>query len=495
MLLSDDGPVKDTFTNDLLPDERSGDGDDVMDDAQHTGTMRTHEHLATLPAADANARASSLREAGVRILRGTFMDAAGILRAKQAQIERAAVFHSPGLGASPVWLIFCADDGIAFTPNFGVIGDMRLRADLDAAVSLGDGSAWAPTELADQDGQPLAFCPRGALRRQQAAAEVEGLETLAATEIEFVAFDANMEGIAGRGGPAYGLAPLLEHAAFVDDVHRDFDHAGLSIEQLHAEYGSGQIEISVAPAPPLHAADSNVLARILLCRAGRRHGLRLSFSPRPLPSGVGNGAHVHLSFRRDTVPLLSGGRGPYGLTDSGAAIVGGLVQWLPDVIGALAPSMLSGSRLQPGHWAGAFACWGLENREAAVRLCAGTAGNPRGAHVEVKCVDPSANPYVVNAVLVGLARRALANCSPLPAETTSNPSTMPDEELAQARIVRLESNQSAMLDTLERSKVAQEILGAALLEALVAVRRHEADVARGLSMEELVQRFRFTWSV
>jgi len=56
-------------------------------------------------------------------------------------------------------------------------------------VSLGDGSAWAPTELADQDGQPLAFCPRGTLRRQQAAAEADGLEILAATEIEFVAFD------------------------------------------------------------------------------------------------------------------------------------------------------------------------------------------------------------------------------------------------------------------------------------------------------------------
>ena len=72
---------------------------------------------------------------------------------------------------------------------------------------------------------------------------------------------------------------------------------------------------------------------------------------------------------------------------------------------------------------------------------------------------------------------------------------MTDDERAQARIVRLESNQSTMLDALERSKVAQEILGAALLEALLAVRRHEAEIARGLSIEELVERFRFTWSV
>jgi glutamine synthetase len=457
--------------------------------------MRTRAPLGTLSAVDAAARTSALREAGARILRGTFVDSAGVLRAKQVPIERASVFHSPGLGASPVWVIFCADDGIAFTSNFGVVGDMRLRADLDAAVSIGDGSAWAPTELTDQGGQALAFCPRGTLRRQQAAAEAEGLEILAATEIEFVAFDATTGRIAGRGGPAYGLAPLLEHVAFVDDVHRDFDQAGLSIEQIHAEYGSGQIELSVAPAAPLQAADRNVLARILLCRAGRRHGLQLSFSPRSLAAGVGNGAHVHLSFVRAGAPLLSGGAGPHGLTDGGAAIVGGFVRWLPEVIGAFAPSMLSGLRLQPGHWSGAFACWGLENREAAVRLCAGTAGNPRGANVEVKCIDPSANPYVVDAMLVGLARRALQERVPLPVEITSNPGSMSDEERARAGIVRLESDQSAMLDALEHSKVAAEILGGALIEALIAVRRHEVAVARGLSIEDLVERFRFAWSV
>src|SRR6267142_2570468 len=122
--------------------------------------MTTHAQLPVLSVAEATARASALRERGARILRGTFVDSAGVLRAKQVPIERARAFHSPGLGASPVWVIFCADDAIAFTPSFGVVGDMRLRADLDAAVALADGSAWAPTELADQDGQPLAFWPR-----------------------------------------------------------------------------------------------------------------------------------------------------------------------------------------------------------------------------------------------------------------------------------------------------------------------------------------------
>jgi glutamine synthetase len=189
-------------------------------------------------------------------------------------------------------VIFCVDDGIAFTPNFGAGGDMRLRTDLDAVADLGNGVAWAPTELADQDGEPLAFCPRGALRREQAAAEAEGLQVSAATEIEFVAFDGIDDAVAGRGGPAYGLAPLLEHASFVEEVHTAFARAGLVVEQFHAEYSSGQFEMSLAPAAPLQAADANVLARILLCDAARNNGLRISFSPRTFPTGVGNGAHV-----------------------------------------------------------------------------------------------------------------------------------------------------------------------------------------------------------
>ena len=137
---------------------------------------------------------------------------------------------------------------------------------------------------------------------------------LAAIEIEFVVFDATTGQIAGRGGPAYGLGPLLDHAAFVDDLHRDFEYAGLSIEQLHAEYGSGQMELSIAPGTPLQAADGNVLARPPVGRAAGRHGLRVSMSPRPLVEGVGTGAHVHLSFLHGDAPLLAAGSGPYGIT-------------------------------------------------------------------------------------------------------------------------------------------------------------------------------------
>lgn len=457
--------------------------------------MAIPSSLPTLAADDLQGRVDLLAGAGARVLLGTVVDSSGVLRAKQVPISRAAAFHFPGLGASPTWLVFCADDAIAFTPNIGVVGDLRLRADLTAAIDLGDGLAWAPLELADQQGESLPFCWRGTLRRQQAAAETTGLDVRSAVEIELVVFDEGGQRAVGVGGPAYGARPLFELEAFIDDVHGDFERAGLAIEQLHAEYGAGQLELSVAPASPLQAADANVLARLLLGRAARRRGLRLSLSPRPFAAGIGNGAHVHLSFARDRRPLLSGGQGPHGLTEEGGMLLGGLVSGLPEAIGVLAPSLLSPHRLQPNTWAGAFACWGLENREAAVRFCAATPGNPHGAHVEVKCVDPSANPYVVQALLLGLALRGLANRCPLPPETVIDPAQLDQEERDRLGIVPIGRDQAQGLDRLESSTRVRDIVGPQLLEALVAVRRHEVEVARTVPFEELVERFRFSWSI
>ena len=71
--------------------------------------------------------------------------------------------------------------------------------------------------------------------------------------------------------------------------------------------------------------------------------------------------------------------------------------------GILCGSIVSGLRMQPGNWAGAYACWGTENREAAVRFVKGGPGSPYGGNVEVKIVDPSANPYLASAAILGSA--------------------------------------------------------------------------------------------
>jgi glutamine synthetase len=455
--------------------------------------MSTRSSLPVLSDAEIESVVDSLADGGVRQVLATVVDSAGVLRGKQVPLDRVRSLHRSGIGASATWAVFCADNAIAMTPGIGAVGDKRLRADLEAVVDVGGGLAWAPAEMFSQDGEPDELCWRGFLRRQQAAAEELGLQVLAAGEIEFVLLPESGE--QDDSWTAYGLSPLLDQEAFLAEVEREFRRAGLGLEQLHAEYGGNQFELSLTPVAPLQAVDRLALARFILGRVGRRHGLRVSLSPQPLVDGMGNGAHLHLSFTRDGVPLFSGGDGPHGMTAEGGSLVAGIVEVLPEIVGLLAPSALSSVRLQPGRWSGAFACWGLENREAAVRFCAATQGNPYGANVEIKCIDPSANPYIACGAILGAALRGLTAGAPLPPETDQDPSSLSAEEARRLGVVQLSGTQEEALDALEKSAVARELLGESLHEALVAVRRHEQHQFAGASLDEVIDRLRFAWSV
>ncbi|MGD9526599.1 glutamine synthetase family protein [Pseudonocardia sp.] len=419
----------------------------------------------------------------VQLLCGTVVDPAGVIRAKAVPVARTGAFHVGGMGASPSWNVFCTDNAIAFRPGFGVVGDLRLRADLTALRVLEGGLAWAPTEMTTQDGTPAPVCTRGLLRRAQAGLEERGIVARVGAELEFVVTER-----VGHPWNAYGLGPLLDLEAFVQELLAALAAAGLPVEQVHAEYGAGQLELSLPPADPLAAADGVVLARTLAGRVARRHDLAVSFSPLPFADGAGNGAHLHLSLHRDDRPLFSGGDGPHGLTREGGAAIGGIVAGLADLIGVFSGSVLSPHRLQPGYWSGAFACWGLENREAAVRLCAATPGNPHGASVELKCIDPSANPYLAAAALLGLAADGVDRGLPLPQEVAVNPAEVPGT-------ARLPAGQAAVLAALEASPLAERLLGPDIRTALLAVRHHERETYGDADVAGVAERFRFTWSV
>ena len=432
-------------------------------------------------------RIDELRSLGVTTVIGTFLDNAGVARAKQVPLERLDTFHRSGLGASYSWATFCADDTLPLTQYFSVVGDMRMKVDMSALRFLGGGAAWAPLNVFDQDGTPLSHCPRGTLQRQVVALERRGLRARAAFEIEFTYFDA-VSGLVG-GGPAYGLRAMMDNEAFFADIAQSLAIAGISIEQLHAEAGLGQIELSTPPTDPVSAADVLVVTRLILCRVARRHAKLLSFAPQSLTHGIGNGAHVHVSLTRDGAPLFSGGRETRELTSEGAHAIGGLLKWLPESLGVLAPSLLSNSRLQPGKWSGAWVCWGVDNREAAVRLCQATLGNPHGANVEIKVTDHTANPYAALAVVLGLTERGINENVELPAEATHDPNDVTSSTRA-----AFDTDQARNLSATCASEVLREILGDHMLEAIHAVRAHEVGLATTKSYEELVQTFRYAWS-
>src|SRR6202022_847837 len=105
-----------------------------------------------------------------------------------------------------------------------------------------------------------------------------------------------------------------------------------------------------------------------------------------------------------------------------------------------APAVASYLRLIPSYWAGAFACWGLENREATLRFVAGARGDGAGAaNLEVKCFDAAAIPYLLIAGLLAAGGAGLAVRATLPEPIEADPAGLPAEELAKRDIRALPS--------------------------------------------------------
>lgn len=446
----------------------------------------------------AAAAIAQLEAEGVDTVIGTAVNPAGLTQAKTVPIRRTNTFADPGLGASPSWHAFVIDQtGIADV--VGVVGDQRLRIDLSALRIIGDGLAWAPAAFFEQDGTPVPACSRGTLCRIEAALAEAGIEAAIGHEIEFLLVDPDGGRLPSAVWTQYGLVGVLDHEAFVRDVYAAATTAGVGIEQFHPEYAANQFEISLSPLPPVAAADQLALTRLIIGRAARRHGLRVSLSPAPFAGSVGSGAHQHFSLAMPEGDpaghLFSEGTGVAGMTAAGESAVAGVVRGLPEAQGVLCGSVVSGLRMQPTNWAGVYACWGIENREAAVRFVTGGPGSAYGGNVEVRIVDPSANPYLASAAILGLALDGIRREAALPPETTLDPANLSDSERDRVGIVRLPETQPEVIAALDDSNLMRGILGDPVVDMVVAVRREEHKRYGDLEPEQLADKFRMAWTL
>jgi glutamine synthetase len=425
----------------------------------------------------------------VTAIAATWVDTSGVTRVKAVPLARLEHAAAWGIGMSPVFDAFLLDDSIV-SGRFagGPIGDLRLHPDLDRLVVLPvlPGWAWAPADRYDQEGEPHPLDARGLARREAGRLAAEGLSIRAAFEVEWaVSVGGGDEFVPACTGPAYGMTRLTERSAYLRDVVEGLAAAGVAVEQIHPEYAAGQYEVSVAPEDPVAAADTFVLVRETIRAVSQHHGLRATFSPKVLAGGVGNGAHVHLSLWRDDANLMADGEGRYGLTPAGEAFAAGILSRLPALLAIGAPSVASYLRLVPSHWAGAYACWGLENREAALRFVTGSAGNrSQAANLEVKCFDAAANPYLAVAALIAAGRAGLAEHGTLPEPVDVDPVSLDG-------VPPLPSSLGVAVEAFEADAALREALGEALIDTVGVVRRGEIALFDGMEPEEVAARTRW----
>ncbi|MDX6358769.1 MAG: glutamine synthetase [Nocardioidaceae bacterium] len=429
-----------------------------------------------------------LSDRGVVAVATSFVDNSGISRVKSVPLDRLPALAAWGVGFSTAFDYFRFDDWVAAPPGGAApVGDQRIHPDLDRLVVLSaqPGWAWAPGDRFAQTGESHDQDSRLLLGRLVEGLADRGLTAQAGIELEWVVSRGDSDDfVPGISGPAYGLARLSDASDYSRDVLTALAAQGVVVEQYHPEYAAGQLELSVAPESPVGAADTSVLVRSTIRAVGARHGLRTSYSPKVDAAGVGNGGHVHLSLWRDGRNLMAGGTGRYGLTDEAAAFAGGILERLPALLAVGAPSVASYLRLVPQHWAGAYACWGLENREAALRMVTGSAGQEgAAANLEVKCVDLTANPYLLLAGLLAAGSAGMAADAALPEPVDVDPAALGDDELAARGIARLPTTLRESLDAFVADHALGTAFGRPLVDAISAVRESELELFDGASPE------------
>lgn len=443
---------------------------------------------------------------GVEAVALAVVDLAGITRVKTIPIRRFAEVARSGVGLSNVFSVMMADDAIASSPGInGPTGDTRLVPDPSAAVRLDAMPGWAlaPVDQMQQDGQVWPACGRAFAARQLALLAEHGLELRGAYELEFFLGRRMRVGIGeeepdpvpGHIGPGYGAVVLDEQEPFATALIRALESQGTGVMQYHPEYSTGQFELSIPHVSGIGIADSTLVARQTIRAVARTNGLDVSFSPVVFAGLVGNGYHLHFSvWDRKERNLFAGGSGPEGMRRKAEMFSAGVLAELDALVAISCPSPVSYQRLKPHRWAGAFACWGRENREAGMRFVTGMRGLQESeANMEIKAIDGAGNPYLVLGAVVAAGVAGLEAELSLPEPTTEDPADMSAARRRRAGIRPLPASLGEAIGALEGSTVLREAMGDVLFDAFLACRRGEWDRYGEMDDESVVRAFRWRY--
>lgn len=95
---------------------------------------------------------------------------------------------------------------------------------------------------------------------------------------------------------------------------------------------------------------------------------KVCFLPKTIEEDLGNGLHAHISLWKEGVNVLGDKNGNYGLSAEGEYFMAGILHHYNALLHLLAPSPNSQRRFEPDFCSGVYKFWGIENREAPLRL-------------------------------------------------------------------------------------------------------------------------------
>lgn len=430
------------------------------------------------------------KEDGVRFIQLHFSDLHGSLKSVTITIKRLEDALEKG-----VWFDGSSIEGFTRIAE----SDMFLKPDPTTYALL----PWETEKVArficdiyKPDGFPFEGDPRKILKDALSEAKELGFVYNVGPEMEFFLFRAKEDGtITPEPSDFVGYFDFSP-GDLASRVRRDIiialEAMGLEVEMSHHEVAPGQNEINFKYGNALKQADRVITFKHVAKSIASKYGLYASFMPKPLYGVNGSGMHVHQSFFdiKTKKNAFFDPNGVYKLSTLANYFIAGQLKHAKSMSAILSPTVNSYKRLVPGYEAPVYICWGQRNRSALIRIPRYSPGREDSTRAELRCPDPSCNPYLAFAIMLQAGLDGIRNQLEPSLPVEDNIYTFDDEKLRQSNIEKLPGSLGHAISELEIDDVIKKALGKHTYPIYVAAKSAEyKDYIRQVTAWELDRYF------
>lgn len=362
--------------------------------------------------------------------------------------------------------------------------DQYLHPDLDTFVIL----PWRPQhervarlicDVYNPDGTPFVGDPRHVLKNVLDKAAKLGYTFNVGPECEFFLFDTDEHGrpttqTSDEAG-YFDLGPLDHGEGTRREICIALEAMGFEIEASHHEVAAGQHEIDFKYADALTAADNIMTFKLAVKTIAQRNGLHATFMPKPIFGMNGSGMHTNMSLFKDGKNIFFDENGERKLSREAYSFIAGLLEHAKSLVAVTNPLVNSYKRLVPGYEAPVYLAWSASNRSALIRI---PAARGQSTRVELRCPDPSCNPYLALAVCLAAGLDGIERGLVPPEEVTENIFSMDARTRADNGIDNLPGTLFEALELMKRDPLMADTLGPHAYESFLVGKYHEWDTYR-----------------
>ncbi len=337
-------------------------------------------------------------------------------------------------------------------------------------------------EVFTPGGEPFAGDPRAVLKRALKEAEEMGFIYNAGPELEFFLFQLVDDEMITRVHDWGGYFDLSTDKAV--EIRKEMVNAvqtfGIRVEASHHEVAFGQHEIDFEYADALHAADNAVTFKYVLKAIARLHDLRATFMPKPIVGINGSGMHTHQSLvYKDTGQnAFYDPEDEYSLSKAAKQFIAGQLRHARGMCVVLSPLVNSYKRLVPGYEAPVYISWARINRSALIRVPQVSPAKTENTRLELRCPDPSCNPYLAFAVMLKAGLDGIKNDMTPPEPAEEDLYHLDEARRREQHLVTLPGSLGEALEELKKDALVQEALGAHVYERFLEAKTQEWDEYR-----------------